>query len=101
MEKSIFEIARDRINSYTIERIFPGGKWKKDEYWITSPLRADSRPNSFHISKDGMYYDHATNEGGDFIDLVSRSKNLSKKESAELIASEIQVTISKKPKIKS
>jgi len=99
MEKSIYEIARDRINSYTIERIFPGGKWKKDEYWITSPLRADLRPNSFHISKDGMYYDHATNEGGDFIDLVSRSKNLSKKESAELIANEIQVTISKKPKI--
>ena len=99
MEKSIFEIARDRIDSYSIERIFPGGKWKKDEYWITSPLRADSRPNSFHISKDGMYYDHATNEGGDLIDLISRSKNLSKKESAELIANEIQVNIPKKAKI--
>ena len=99
MEKSIFEIARDRIDAYTIERIFPGGKWKKDEYWVTSPLRTDSRPNSFHISKDGMYYDHATNEGGDFIDLISRSKNLSKKESAELIAKEIQVNIPKKPKI--
>jgi putative DNA primase/helicase len=100
MEKSIFEIAKDRIDPYSIERLFPGGKWKNKEYWIRSPLRSDSRPNSFHISKDGMYYDHATNEGGDFIDLVSRSKNISLKESAELIANEIQISTPKKTKPK-
>jgi len=86
MNKTIFEIAREKISSITIEMFFPGGKWRNKEYWITSPLRNDSRPNSFHISIDGMFYDHATGQGGDFIELVSQAKNISLKDSAELIA---------------
>ena len=88
MQKTIFELAKEKINSFTIENFFPGGKWKNKEYWIVSPIRNDSRPNSFHISKDGMYYDHATGQGGDFIELVSIAKNISLKKSAELIAGE-------------
>jgi putative DNA primase/helicase len=80
---SVFDQAKRCITSALIESTFPGGEWRGDTYWCRSPLRADSKIGSFNITPDGLYYDHATKDGGDFIDLLAKSTGKSAKEAAE------------------
>lgn len=79
---SIFDQAKSCISRSLIEALFPGGTWKGDDYWPTSPLRSDSKPGSFHISVDGLWKDFATGEGGDLVSLVSKARGVSLKEAA-------------------
>ena len=72
---SNFKLAKSQITRYMIESFFPGGRWTGKEYFVLSPLRPDRNIGSFHINESGVWFDHATNEGGDFITLVSRSNN--------------------------
>jgi len=91
MGNEIFEVARQKITSFLIHTFFNStGSYSKDgEYYLLSPLRPDKSVGSFHINElTGTYYDHATGEGGDFIDLVSKSRNISLKEAAEAIITE-------------
>ena len=99
----IFEKARQNICPSLIQAMFPGGRIELDEYWALSPLRNDKQIGSFHINlTSGQWVDHATDDGGDFIDLVHKAQNITKKEAAEIIAGE-QVEksthVKNKPKI--
>jgi len=85
VENSIFEHAHQSITRHTIELLFPGGIWKGKEYFLLSPLRDDARIGSFSINEAGLFFDFASNDCGDFVDLVSRSRNVGKIEAAHLI----------------
>lgn len=87
MTDDIFKKAREAISPGLIERMFSSAKskWEKGEYWTLSPLRSDKSIGSFHISENGLYIDHATNESGDLIDLVCAKHNMSKHQAAEYI----------------
>lgn len=88
----VFEQARQKIGQNLIQSMYPGGDLERGEYFILSPLRNDGTKGSFHIDiNTGVYFDHATGEGGDFIDLVHKDKKISKKEAAELIADNKQI----------
>ncbi|MGA2614188.1 MAG: AAA family ATPase [Spirochaetia bacterium] len=63
-------------------------RWEGDEYKTLSPLRADTHTGSFAIRKDGRWYDFATGEGGDFIDLVGRAMDCLPLEAAKHIVHE-------------
>lgn len=87
----VFEAARSKIGVSLIHSFFnsEGSYSRTGEYYILSPLRGDTNVGSFHINEDtGQYYDHATEESGDFIDLVSKAKGINLKEAAETIISE-------------
>lgn len=88
MQEDVFAIARSKIGRGIIEEYFAvnGSYWKRNEFWTLNPYRGDKHIGSFHISIDGQWFDHATNEGGDFINLVARSKNISDLEAAKEIA---------------
>ncbi|MGA2763514.1 MAG: AAA family ATPase [Spirochaetia bacterium] len=85
-----FSLARQAVSRRLIERMFgcEGSRWEGDEYKTLSPLRGDMRTGSFSIRKDGRWYDFATGEGGDFIDLVRRTKNCAPLEAAKHIVRE-------------
>lgn len=87
MKQDIFETAREHISPGLIERMFSTqkAKWDKNEYWTLSPLRDDRSIGSFHISESGLFYDHATGEKGDFIDLVCAKYKMTKRQAAEYI----------------
>lgn len=84
---SVFDEAKKYIGRALIERYFPGGEWKGDDYWIPSPLRSDKSTGSFHIYEYQdvwCFKDFADDTAtGDFITLVSLARGLSKKEAAE------------------
>jgi putative DNA primase/helicase len=83
---SVFDQAKKAITSGLIEAMFPGGEWRTDgDYWVCSPLRADNKIGSFHISADGLWKDFSTDEGGSFIDLVAASMRCKPSEAAEEI----------------
>jgi len=84
---NIFEQARRCISRSVIESLFftPGAYWQDAEYWTLSPLRADNTIGSFHIREDGQYYDHATDDGGDLIALLSKTRNIDKGKAARVI----------------
>lgn len=87
----VFEAARDKIGPGLIHSFFnsEGSYSRAGEYYILSPLRGDTHVGSFSINEDtGQYFDHATDESGDFIDLVSKAKGISLKDAAETIISE-------------
>lgn len=87
----VFEAARNKISTNLIHTFFnsEGSYTKQGEYYILSPLRGDSRVGSFHINEEsGAWYDHATDEGGDFIDLVAKARCVNLKEAAEHILNE-------------
>lgn len=88
MTDDVFQIARSKIGRSLIETYFGTSKsyWQHNEFWTLNPTRGDKSIGSFHISIDGTYYDHATSEGGDFIELVSKSKNMSLLDAAKEIA---------------
>lgn len=88
MSNDIFINAEQCISIALIERYFScvGAKWQGDKYYTKSPLRSDSHINqTFAIFNHGGYKDMSTSESGNFIQLVSKSFNLSLKESAEKI----------------
>jgi len=85
MPSSVFDDARARVSRALIASQFPGGRWEGRDWWVLSPLRADTKIGSFHISEDGTWYDFSTSEGGDFIDLISKAKKIDIKNSAKYI----------------
>lgn len=90
MNTGDFTLARQSVSGALIERMFgcEGSRWDGDEYKTLSPLRADTRTGSFSIRRDGRWYDFATGEGGDFIDLVQRARNCPPLEAARHIVRE-------------
>ena len=90
MNSGDFALARQAVSGALIERMFgrEGSRWEGDEYRTLSPLRNDTRTGSFSIRKDGCWYDFATGEGGDFIDLVRRARNCPPLEAAKHILHE-------------
>jgi len=87
MRQNVFKLARQAVSGPLIERMFSceGSRWEGDEFRTLSPLRADARTGSFAIRKDGCWYDFATGEGGDFIELVGRARNCPPLEAAKHI----------------
>ena len=87
MSADTFVLARRAVSVPLIERMFgrEGSQWEGDEYKTLSPLRADAHTGSFTIKRDGRWYDFATGEGGDFIDLVRRARNCAPLEAAQHI----------------
>ena len=87
MSADTFVLARRAVSVPLIERMFgrEGSQWEGDEYKTLSPLRADAHTGSFTIRRDGRWYDFATGEGGDFIDLVRRARNCAPLEAAQHI----------------
>lgn len=90
MKSEIFKKANSYISQSLIERLFssPGAKWENKEYWTLNPLRNDQNIGSFHIKENGRYFDHATGEGGDLINLISERDRITKLEAAEKIIRE-------------
>lgn len=90
MSKDTFTLARQLVSASLIERMFGcrSSRWEGDEYKTLSPLRADTHTGSFTIRKDGRWYDFATGEGGDFIDLVGRAMDCPPLEAAKYIIRE-------------
>ena len=84
--QSIYKKAEAKITPQLIESYFPGGKWRNEEYIVNSPLRNDNNPGSFSIRNNGLFYDFATNDKGNFITLVSRAKGITPLEAAKEIA---------------
>ena len=88
---NIFDTAREKIGPSLIHYFFnsEGSYSKNGEYYILSPLRSDNNVGSFHINEDsGQWYDHASGEGGDFIELISKANGLNLKQAAEHILQE-------------
>ena len=88
MSDQLFERARLCVSQGIIQAMFPDSKSyiQDNEYFIRSPLRSDKSVGSFHINLEtGQYIDHATGDGGTFIDLVSASHNITAKHAAEEI----------------
>ena len=85
MSADTFGLARRAVSVPLIERMFgrEGSRWEGDEYKTLSPLRVDVHTGSFTIRRDGRWYDFATGEGGDFIDLVRRVRNCAPLEAAQ------------------
>lgn len=89
--RDTFDEARDAIKHHgrhIVEAFFPGGRWdRRGEYWLRSPLRSDDeKPNNFSINQTGLYKDLAhPDHAGDIIDLISRTRGISKAQAAELI----------------
>ena len=94
-----FSLAKQAISGRLIERMFgcEGSRWEGDEYKTLSPLRGDSRIGSFSIRRDGRWYDFATGEGGDFIDLVRRTRNCPPLEAARHIVGEAGSCLGPRP----
>ncbi|PKL40777.1 MAG: hypothetical protein CVV44_03985 [Spirochaetae bacterium HGW-Spirochaetae-1] len=90
MTPDIFNEARRRVSRSLIEQYFaaPGAHWDGSEYWTLNPTRRDKKVGSFHISAEGQYFDHATKDGGDIIDLLVAIHGVTKKEAAEKIISD-------------
>ena len=89
----VFEAARNKIGPSIVHSFFnsEGSYSRAGEYYILSPLRGDKHVSSFHINEDsGQWFDHATDEGGDFIELVSKARGISLKDAAEDIISETE-----------
>lgn len=85
--QDIFTEARNYISRALIEELFssPGAYWITDEYFTLSPLRDDQNIGSFHIKTDGRFYDHASSDSGDLIQLLEKSRNISRLEAANVI----------------
>ena len=87
MSADIFALAREAVTRSLIESMFgcDDSRWEGDEYKTLSPLRADRHLGSFSIKENGHWYDFATGEGGDFIELVQRAKRCSSLKAVEEI----------------
>lgn len=87
-----FALAKQAINRGFIESTFftPGAKWIGNRYETRSPLRPQNKIHSFKIEDKGagvyVYYDHATQDGGDIIDLYAKMQSVKPLEAARMIA---------------
>ncbi len=83
----IFKNARSCINRGVIESLFssPGCHWRHDQFVTLSPLKSNDSIEGFEISESGLWHDFRSDEGGDLIDLLCESQNITKKEAAETI----------------
>lgn len=100
MTNDLFHQARQAISRSLIERVLhqPGARWEKGEYWTLNPLRNDRSIGSFHISESGQWFDHATDSGGDLIDLIAEKQGITKLDAAKKIIEESGQTVSDKKK---
>lgn len=86
---SLFDDARARITPALIERYFfvDGAKWVNGQFVTLSPLRPDShiKAGTFSINEQGLYHDKATQDGGDFFELLAGAYNIATTEAAKMI----------------
>ncbi len=92
---TIFAEAKNRITPSVITSLFAAGdyEWRVGrngrELWTLNPMRDDKTVGSFSIREDGVYHDMAQDgQSGDFIDLISRTYNMSPLDAARLIIRE-------------
>jgi hypothetical protein len=84
----------DRVNRAALAalpallaRWLPDGKWHGAEYVARNPKRADRRPGSFKINRNGRWADWAADvKGGDVISLAAYLAGLSQAEAARELA---------------
>lgn len=89
IKDDIFEKARNSISQETIKRFFPDAEDRGGgELYIKSPFR-DEKTASMSINSNGLWYDHGSGEGGDFISLISNVEKIPLIKAAELIAESI------------
>jgi hypothetical protein len=70
-----------------LARWLPDGKWHGAEYVARNPKRADRRPGSFKINRNGRWADWAADaKGGDVISLAAYLAGLSQAEAARELA---------------
>jgi hypothetical protein len=78
--QTIFEKAKLHCQSsirLVVEDLIPGGILIGNEYIVCNPTRNDRSPGSFKVNiPTGSWFDFATNEGGDLIDLCARIKGI-------------------------
>lgn len=87
----VFDQARQKIGPALVHTFFnsPDSYTRNGDYFILSPLRGDKKVGSFKITEEtGLYYDYATGEGGDFIDLVSKARAITLIQAAKDIIEE-------------
>lgn len=69
-QRDVYEDARQIDPRAWCGEHLPDGKVKGGEWVVRSPLRDDRRPGSFAVDlRTGLWYDHATGDGGDLIGL--------------------------------
>jgi hypothetical protein len=84
----------DRVNRMALAalpallaRWLPDGKWQGAEYVARNPKRADRRPGSFKINRNGRWADWAAGaKGGDVVSLAAYLAGLSQAEAARELA---------------
>ncbi len=70
-----------------LARWLPDGKWHGAEYVARNPKRADRRPGSFKVNRNGRWADWAVEaKGGDVISLAAYLAGLSQIEAARELA---------------
>jgi hypothetical protein len=80
----------ERVNSAALSvlpallaRWLPDGEWHGAEYVARNPKRADRRPGSFKVNRNGRWADWAVDaKGGDVISLAAYLSELSQVEAA-------------------
>jgi hypothetical protein len=84
----------DRVNRAALTvlpallaRWLPDGKWQGAEYVALNPTRADRRPGSFKINRNGRWADWAADaKGGDVISLAAYLAGIGQAEAARQLA---------------
>ena len=71
-----------------LARWLPDGRWQGDEYVARNPQRADRRPGSFRVNRNGRWADFAVAgvSGGDVISLAAYLAGLRQVEAARVLA---------------
>lgn len=89
----------DRVNRAALTvlpallaRWLPDGKWQGAEYVALNPKRADRRPGSFKINRNGRWADWAADaKGGDVISLTAYLAGIGQAEAARQLARSLGV----------
>jgi hypothetical protein len=70
-----------------LRRWLPDGQWQGNEYVARNPRRADHRPGSFKINRNGRWADFASGDrGGDVVSLAAYLAGLGQVEAARELA---------------
>lgn len=70
-----------------LQRWLPDGQWHGAEYVARNPKRADKRPGSFKINRNGRWADWAAGaSGGDVVSLAAYLGGLGQVEAARELA---------------
>ncbi len=76
-----------RVLPALLARWLPDGQWIGHEFVARNPRRADRRPGSFKINRNGRWGDFATGDkGGDVLSLAAYLADLSQVEAARELA---------------